>query len=84
MRFLAKSDEKYAFWTNTVTKASKPGKQPPDLWFYAFNKNGNLCSVRTLEYYLKISEPWWTSADHSQLLFGIIKPHKSISSAKFT
>ena len=39
----------------TYTKTSKPGKQPPDVIFYSFQGNEDLCPVKTLEFYLKIS-----------------------------
>ena len=63
------------------TKTSKPGKQPPDVIFYSFPGNEDLCPVKTLEFYLKVSEPWRRKGGRSQLLLSFLKPHKPISPA---
>ena len=83
---LAKSKNKAIFSLKGFTETSKPGKQPPNAIFYSFPGNEvktqiNLCPVKTLEFYLKVSEPWWRKRDRSQLLLSFVKPHKPISSA---
>ena len=80
-KFLAKSKNKAVFSLKSFTKTSKPGKQPPDVIFYSFPGNEDLCPVKTLEFYLKVSEPWRRKGDRSQLLLSFVKPHRPISSA---
>ena len=55
--FLAKSKNKVVFSLKGFTKSSKPGKQPPDVIFCSFPGNEDLCPVKTLDFYLKVSEP---------------------------
>ena len=76
-----KSKNKAIFSLKGFTKTSNPGKQPPDVIFYSFTGNEDLCPVKTLEFYLKVSEPWRRKGDRSQLLLSFVKPYKQISSA---
>ena len=78
---MAKSKNTVVFSLKRFTKTSKPGTQPPDVIFYFFPGNENLYPVKTLEFYLKVSEPWWTKRNRSQLLLSFVKRHKPISSA---
>ena len=79
-KFLAKSKNKAVFSLKGFTKTSKSGKQPPDVIFYSFPGNEDLCPVKTLEFYLNVCEPWRRKGDRSQLLLSFVKPYKPISS----
>ena len=74
--FLVKSKNKAVFSLKGFTKTSNPGKQPPDVIFYSFTGNEDLCPVKTLEFYLKVSESWRRKGDRSQLFLSFVKPYK--------
>ena len=74
--FLVKSKNKAVFSLKGFTKTSNPGKQPSDVIFYSFTGNEDLCPVKTLEFYLKVSESWRRKGDRSQLFLSFVKPYK--------
>ena len=62
-------------------KTFNSGKQAPDVIFYYFSENESLCSVKTLEFYLKTTEGWRKKGDPLLLLLSFVKQLKPISSA---
>lgn len=77
VRYMVKTQSSYILHFSKVTKSWKRGKPPPEVEFYEFPTNKNLCVVTTLDEYLRRSQEW-RSGVKFQLLLSHIKPHNEV------
>lgn len=77
IRYMSKTDNSYTFQFSTLTKSWRNGKSPPSITFQSYDKDPLLCPIRTLETYLKRSEPW-RQEEKFQLLLSFNNPHGEV------
>ena len=75
INFMAKTEEKYIFSFNKLTKVCRRSKSQPTLSFHEFEQDKSLCVVSLLDTYIERSKPWRQDQLKGQLLLSFVKPH---------
>ncbi|MEO0683599.1 MAG: tyrosine-type recombinase/integrase [Cyanobacteria bacterium J06649_11] len=79
INYLAKSSNLYTFTFSKLSKVWKKGKVAPVLTFKVFEEDSSLCVCRTIDQYLDRTKS--RRNGHTQMLLGLIKPHKPVSTS---
>ena len=69
------SSNSYKFTFDKLIKSWRKGRPPPSIEFSAFPTEEKLCVVKTLHFYLSISQEWRNNGQ-TQLLLSTVKPHE--------
>ena len=75
IRFMAKTENKYSFTFNKLSKSRKQGKKPPVVEFCVYSDDKDLCVVTALDEYILPSSEWRKESNQTQLLLGKIGPY---------
>ena len=76
--FKAKTEEKYIFSFNKLTKVCRRSKSQPTLSFHEFEQDKSLCVVSLLDTYIERSKAWRQDQQKGQLLLSFVKPHNEV------
>ena len=80
IRYKVKYNEKYVFKFHKLHKSWRYGKPSPDVEFYKFSDDKDLCVVTTIDEYINRTEKW-RGENKTQLLLSFIEPHEEVSSS---
>ena len=78
IHFMAKTEGKYIFSFNKLTRVCCRSKSEPTLNFHEFEQDKSLCIVSLLDTYIEGSKPWKQDQQKGQLLLSFVKPHKEV------
>ena len=78
INFMAKTEGKYIFSFNKLTKVWHRGQSQPSLGFEEFEQKKSLRIVSLLDTYIEHSEPWREDQRKRQLLLSFVKPHNEV------
>ena len=76
--FKVKTEEKYIFSFNKLTKVCRRSKSQPTLSFHEFEQDKSLCVVSLLDTYIERSKAWRQDQQKGQLLLSFVKPHNEV------
>ena len=76
--FKVKTEEKYIFSFNKLTKVCRRSKSQPTLSFHEFEQDKSLCVVSLFDTYIERSKPWRKDQQKGQLLLSFVKPHNEV------
>ena len=79
LRFMAKHAHFVKFRFSKLHKGWRTNKSSPEVKYYSFPLDQDICVTSTLESYIERSRQWRGSK--TQLLLSHIKPHKEVSSS---
>ena len=77
---MAKTENKYSFSFNKLSKSWRQQQKPPAVEFCGYSDDKDLCVVTALDEYMLRSFEWRKESNQTQLLLGTIRPYKKISS----
>ena len=78
INFMAKTEGKYIFSFNKLTKVCRRSKSQSTLSFHEFEQDKSLCGVSLLDTYTERSKPWRQDQQKGQLLLSFVKPHNEV------
>ena len=82
IRYKYEYHEKYVFKFHKLHKSWRFGKPIPEVEFYKFSDDRDLCVVTAIDEYISRTEKWrGEENEKSQLLLSFIKPHDEVSSS---
>ena len=76
--FKVKTEEKYIFSFNKLTKVCRRSKSQPTLSFHEFEQDKSLCVVSLLDTYIEHGKPWRQDQQKGQLLLSFVKPRNEV------
>ena len=77
INFMAKTEGKYIFSFNKLTKVCR-SKSQPTLSFQDFEQDKSVCIVSPLNIDIECSEPWRQGQQKGQLMLSFVKPHNEV------
>ena len=80
IRFIARTENKYSFSLNKLSKSWRQGQNRPVLEFCGYSDDKDLCLVTTLDEYI-LSSSEWRKSNQTQLLLGTIKSYEKVVSS---
>ena len=80
-RFMARTENKYSFSFNKLSKSWRQGQKPPAVEFCEYSDDKDLCVVTALDEYILRSSEWRKECNQTQLLLGTIRPYKEVVSS---
>ena len=81
IRLMARTENKYSFNFNKLSKSWRQGKNPPAVEFCGYSDDKDLCIVTALNEYILHSSEWRKESNQTQLLLGTIRPYKEVVSS---
>ena len=78
INFMAKTEGKYIFSFNKLTKVCRRSKSQPTLSFHEFEQDKSLCVVSLLDTYIECSKSWRQDQQKGQSLLSFVKPHNEV------
>ena len=81
VNFMVNNDRLYIFYFSKLHKAWRNKKPPPAIKYFAYDKDQNLCVVKTLDDYICRTKDFREKQSSSQLLLSTMKPHGPVVSS---
>ena len=78
---MARTENKYSFSFNKLSKSWRQGQKPPIVDFCNYSDDKDLCVVTALEEYILCSSEKRKESNQTQLLLGTIGPYKEMVSS---
>ena len=78
IRFMTRTENKYSFSFNKLSKSWRQGQKPPVVEFCEYSDDKDLCVVTALDKYILRSSEWRKESNQTQLLLGTIRPYKEV------